>query len=199
MNMNRSNIIQLPNPSLRRPSKTVSKVTSKIKKLASDMAGATLDWEDHREHEFGVALAAVQVNQNLRVVVIRRDFKDKSVREFDAYINPEITRYEGEPKTEVEGCLSVKDIYGEVKRYPKVKIKATDLEGRTVKKVVKGFLAQVFQHEIDHTMGYTFIDRCGHDGKYYRINSDGTMQELSVTEKKAFLSKTGRIRKAPNT
>lgn len=160
------------------------------------MAAATLDWEDHREHEFGVALAAVQVDKSIRVVVVRRDFKDKSVRDFDTYINPEITRYEGEPRSEIEGCLSVKDIYGEVKRYPKIKIKAQDLEGRTVKKVVKGFLAQVFQHEIDHTLGFTFVDRCGHNGTYYRINDDGSMKELSEQDKKAFLKSTGKIREA---
>src|SRR5207245_520839 len=114
-----------------------------MQELAQHMIGATLDWEAGREHEFGAALAAVQIAQAYRVVVIRDDFDDKANKTFGVFINPEIVKAEGEPVEELEGCLSVKDIYGAVKRYPKVKVKALNLEGKPVRVTATGFLARV--------------------------------------------------------
>ena len=59
------------------------------------MEAATLDWEASRSHEVGVALAAVQIDELYRVVVIRNDFDDKRTLASTAYINPVITKYEG--------------------------------------------------------------------------------------------------------
>lgn len=179
----RKDIITLPHPSLRKPSRNIERIDNKVQELAEKMKEATLDWEDSRSHEFGVALAAVQIDELERVVVVRKDFNDKSNREFDVYINPEITRTEGEPITELEGCLSVKDVYGYVARYPKVKVKAKNLEGRTVKFIVKGFAARVFQHEIDHTHGITFADTLGKKGHFFHITDSGDMIELDKKDR----------------
>jgi peptide deformylase len=141
--------------------------------LAQDMIEATLDWEDSREHEFGAALAAVQVGQLYRVLVIRNDFDDKADKSFSVFINPEIVKAEGEPVEELEGCLSVKDIYGSVLRYPKVKVKALNLEGQPVRITATDFLARVFQHEIDHTNGIVFVDRVDDPHKLFRLGTNG--------------------------
>src|SRR6266702_799178 len=122
--MNRSSIITLPNSHLREKSKKVHVVTNEVKELIEDMEQATLDWEDHRPHELGVALAAVQVDELFRIIVVRSDFDDKDNRTFFPLINPEIVKLEGSVKYDHEGCLSVKDIYGLVPRHDKVRIKA---------------------------------------------------------------------------
>ncbi len=147
------------------------------------MCEATLDWEAGREHEFGAALAAVQIARPWRVVVIRHDFDDKSNKEFGVFINPEIIKYEGQPVVELEGCLSVKDIYGSVKRYPKVKVKALNLDGRPVRVTATGFLARVFQHEIDHTNGIVFIDRVEDPHKLYRLEDTGHFSPLAAANR----------------
>ena len=116
-------LITLPHPHLRQRSKKVGFISDDIKKLIEDMENATLDWEATREHEVGVALAAIQINQLWRVVVIRNNFDDKKDRTFKVLINPEITKYEGELLEDYEGCLSVKSIYGKVPRYSRVKMK----------------------------------------------------------------------------
>src|SRR5690242_8194611 len=103
--MQKSDIITLPNPHLRERSKKVGYLSEDIAKLIEGMKEATLDWEDSREHEVGVALAAIQVDQPLRVVVIRNNFDNKKDRTFSTFINPVITKYEGEIVEDYEGCL----------------------------------------------------------------------------------------------
>ncbi|MDF2461288.1 MAG: peptide deformylase [Candidatus Saccharibacteria bacterium] len=171
--MTAKDIITIPNPKLRERSKRVGHIDDEIKQLAEDMIAATLDWEAGREHEFGAALAAVQVAQLYRVIVVRNDFDNKADKSFSVFINPEIVKAEGEPVEELEGCLSVKDIYGSVARYPKVKVKALNLEGRPVRITATDFLARVFQHEIDHTNGMVFVDRVEDPHKLFRLGTNG--------------------------
>lgn len=189
--MTQTALITLPHKNLHRVSADATVPSVEINQLVDDMQAVTLDWEQHRRHEFGVALAAVQINRLVRVIIIRSDFHDKDNHRFDVYINPVISRVEGEPVRELEGCLSVKDTYGEVARYPRVKIKALGLDGRPVKRVAKGFLARVFQHEIDHTHGITFVDRCGPTGNFFALQTDGSMQPLSRSEQQAFIKRVG--------
>ena len=146
------------------------------------MIAATLDWEASREHEFGAALAAVQVAQPYRLVVIRDDFDDKANKSFSIFINPEIVKAEGKPTEELEGCLSVSDIYGSVARYPKVKIKALNLDGQPVRVTATGFLARVFQHEIDHTNGIVFVDRIEDPHKLLKLGPDGKFSPINPNE-----------------
>jgi peptide deformylase len=165
-------LITLPNPHLRERSKKVGFIGEDIRELIAAMEKATLDWEDSRDHEVGVALAAVQIDQLHRVVVIRNNFDDKSDRTFRVFINPEITKYEGEVVADYEGCLSIKNVYGLVPRHSKVRVKARDLNGEEIRLTAEGFLARVFQHEIDHTNGIVFIDHIKDDPQAFFVLTD---------------------------
>jgi peptide deformylase len=178
--MNKSDIITLPNDHLRQRSKKVGIVSDEIKKLVEGMQNATLDWEDSRKHEVGVALAAIQVDRPLRIVIIRNNFDNKSDKSFSVFINPIITKYEGKVEQDFEGCLSVPDIYGKVPRHTKVRVKAQDLQGREFRVTAEGFLARVFQHEVDHTNGIVFIDHIKENAEaFFRLNEKGHLEELN--------------------
>lgn len=142
------------------------------------MQSATLDWEDHRPHELGVALAAVQIDKLYRIIVIRNDFDNKEDRTFFTLINPEIIKAEGKPIFDHEGCLSVQDIYGLVPRYPKVRVRAQTLDGKEVRFKVDGFLARVLQHEIDHTNGIVFIDHIKDSDAFFKLNKAGELEKV---------------------
>ena len=179
MSASKDDIISLPHPSLRKRSKKVGLIDEAIKKLITDMKTATLDWEDSRQHEVGVALAAVQINSLLRVVIVRNNFDDKQDRSFQVFINPVITKKEGTLVEDYEGCLSIKDVYGKVPRYEKVRVKATTPEGKEVRLKATGFLARVFQHEIDHTNGIPFIDHIKDKSEAFcRLTDDGSLEKL---------------------
>lgn len=175
----KDSIITLPHTDLRKRSNKVGVITEEVKKVVQDMQDATLDWEKSRAHEVGVALAAVQIDQLIRVVVIRNNFDNKDDHSFSIFINPEITKYEGDIEEDFEGCLSVKDIYGKVPRYNKVRVKALDLNGRSFRVTAEGFLARIFQHEIDHTKGVVFIDHI-RDNKeaFYNLTAEGNLVQL---------------------
>ena len=176
-------IITLPNVNLRKRSSRVGYINDEVKSLVDEMKAATLDWEDNREHEVGVALAAVQINDLRRVVIIRNNFEDKSDRSFQVFINPEITKYEGEIVEDYEGCLSVKDIYGKVPRHSKIRLKALSLEGKEIKLKAEGFLARVFQHEIDHTNGIVFVDHIKDKKEaFYTLTGKGSLEKLQYDE-----------------
>lgn len=175
----KDNIITLPNPHLRTRSKKVGVIDDEVKQLIADMEAATLDWEDSREHEVGVALAAIQIDKLLRVVVIRNNFDDKTDRSFITLINPEITKLEGDIEEDFEGCLSIKDTYGKVPRHTKVRIKALDDSGRPIRITAEGFLARVLQHEIDHTNGVVFVDHIrDKQDAFYHLSDDGKLEQL---------------------
>jgi len=177
--VNRNDIITLPHNDLRLVSKKITKITPKIAQLVKDMQDATLDWEDHRPHEVGVALAAVQIDKLESVVVVRNDFDNKEDRTFFVLINPEIVKTSGNIVYDYEGCLSVKDVYGHVPRYSKVKIRALDLDGNEVRMSAEGFLARVLQHEIDHIHGTLFIDHIKGQDAFYRLDDeDGHLEKL---------------------
>ena len=177
--MKKEDIIKLPSVHLRERSVRVGLVNDDTRKLASDMIASVVDWETSREHELGVALAAVQVDKLFRVIVIRNNFEDKTDLKFRVFINPEITKFEGEIVEDYEGCLSIPDIYGMVKRYSKIRIKALDLEGNNIKVSLEGFIARIMQHEIDHTNGKLFIDHIKKDKKaFYKLTDSGELEQL---------------------
>jgi len=177
--MTKDDIITLPNNHLRQRSQKISFVTPEVVQLVEEMKDATIDWENSRKHEVGVALAAVQVDKLQRIVVIRNNFDDKSDHTFTVFINPTITRYEGEVKSDYEGCLSVKNIYGMVPRHAKVRVKAMGMDGREFRVTAEGFLARIFQHEIDHTNGIVFIDHIKDDPKaFFRLDDNGELTAL---------------------
>lgn len=179
MTATKEQIIRLPNVHLRQRSRRVGLVDANIKATIDDMMAATLDWEDSRSHELGVALAAIQIDLPLRIVIIRSNFDDKKDRTFQVFINPEITKYEGEITEDYEGCLSIADIYGKVPRYDKVRVKALNGQGKPIRMTAEGFLARVFQHEIDHNNGVVFIDHIkDKNDAFYKLKEDGELVPL---------------------
>ena len=164
------NIITLPNDHLRQRSRRITQIDADTRQIISDMIAATLDWEAHRPNEVAVALAAIQIDKPVRIVIIRADFDNKENKNFQVLINPEITKYEGEIITDYEGCLSVKDVYGKVPRYSKIRGRAIDINGNRIKiKSTDPFLSRVLQHEVDHTNGICFVDHIAHDQDAFSV------------------------------
>lgn len=177
--MKKEDIISLPNPHLREKSTKVAEVNDEVIKLVSQMTEAALDWEASRPHEISAALAAVQIDSLCKVIIVRSDFDNKESNEFTALINPEIVKYEGKVVEDYEGCLSVKDIYGHVPRYSKIRVRATNINGQEVRFKADGFLARVIQHEIDHTNGIVFIDHIKDQEKaFYTLDAKGELEPL---------------------
>lgn len=175
----KNNIITLPNPHLRQRSKKVGVINGSVKKLIAKMKEATLSWEDSRDHEVSVALAAIQIDEPMRIIIVRNNFNEKSDRTFTVFINPEIVKYEGKIVADFEGCLSVADVYGKVPRHDKVRIKALDENGKPVRLKAEGFLARVFQHEVDHTNGIVFVDHIKNKPEaFYCLKKDGRLEPL---------------------
>lgn len=181
--MKKENIITLPSPHLRQRSSRVHVINDHTAKLIADMTDASIDWEDSRPHEISAALAAVQVDHLVRVVIIRSDFDDKTNRDFTPLINPEIVKYEGALVEDYEGCLSIGGVYGKVPRYSRVRVKALDPDGNEVRFKADGFLARVLQHEIDHTNGVVFIDHIKEKrDAFYTLDEKGELQPLDYAE-----------------
>ena len=134
-------------PVLRKVSKPVEKFDKKLEILATDMI-ETMYKED------GVGLAANQVGLLKRILVIDLyDGKGATV-----YVNPKIVYEEGE-QFEIEGCLSVPDVSGAVKRPMIVKVAAYDIKGEPFEMIGEGMLARAMCHEIDHLNGILFTDK----------------------------------------
>lgn len=177
--MKKEDIITLPHKHLRQKSSRIHVVDDSVQQLIQNMTDAALDWEDSRPHEISAALAAIQIDELKRVVIVRSDFENKEDRDFTVLINPEIVKYEGDIKADYEGCLSVKSIYGKVPRYTKIRVKALDMNGNEIRFKAEGFLARVIQHEIDHTNGILFVDHIRDDKEaFYELDEDGELQPI---------------------
>jgi peptide deformylase len=175
----KDSIITLPNEHLRERSRRIKFVSDDVKDVILKMKEATLDWEASRQHEVGVALAAIQIDQPLRIIVIRRDFENKEDHTFDVFLNPEITKYEGGVEEDYEGCLSVRDVYGKVPRNTKIRMRAMDENGQEIRIKAEGFLARVLQHEVDHLNGMLFIDHIENNPEaFYKITEEGKLESL---------------------
>lgn len=172
-------IVTLPNSSLRRKSQRINVITPEVQKIIADMKAATLDWETSRPHEVGVALAAIQIDQPLRIIIVRNDFDNKDDKSFSVFINPEIVKKEGPLEADFEGCLSVKDVYGKVPRYAKIRLRALDENGRRVRVRAGGFLARVIQHEVDHLQGTVFVDHLeDKPDAFYKLSNEGKLEPI---------------------
>jgi len=147
-------ILFLPEPILRRKAHKVEKIDSDLKTLITDMI------ETMRVAP-GVGLAAPQVGVPSRVIVV--EFGDENDEEAPkklyTLINPEITFPSEEKVSGIEGCLSVPGLLGEVERYTKAVVRGKNRQGKPVKVTAEGWLARIFQHEIDHLDGILYPDR----------------------------------------
>jgi peptide deformylase len=143
-------ILKIPDKRLRLVSEPVKRIDAGIRALADDMFETMYDAP-------GIGLAAIQIGERKRVVVMDLSKKDEA-QEPRVFINPEITWASSETSSHEEGCLSIPDYYEEVERPVKVKVKYLDLDGKTHEIEADGLFATCLQHEIDHTNGVLFID-----------------------------------------
>ena len=144
-------IVTYPAEVLKNPTQRVDEIDREIEQLVRDM----LDTMYHAE---GVGLAANQIGVPLSVMVIDTTPKEDAPDLKLVLINPEIISSEGKLKYK-EGCLSFPGLSVEVERAKKVKVKALNEHGEPVEVELEDFPAIVFQHELDHLKGITFIDR----------------------------------------
>jgi peptide deformylase len=179
MSSPKDQIITLPNDHLRSRSQRIGLITDEVRAVIQQMKDATLDWEASRKHEVGVALAAIQIDRPLRIIVIRNNFDDRNDKGFTVFINPEIVKVEGEIEEDFEGCLSVLDVYGKIPRYNKIRLRALDEDGHEIRIKAEGFLARVIQHEVDHINGKLFIDHIENSPEaFYKLLQDGKLEKL---------------------
>jgi peptide deformylase len=143
---NNNNCIRVyGDPVLRLKAKPVTKFSSRLEKLLEQMAVCMYNAR-------GVGLAAPQVGASIRAVVI--DVGEGLL----TLINPEIISAEGE-EVDVEGCLSLPGLIGDVPRHTKITVHALDISGKELEITGDGLLARALQHELDHLDGILFIDR----------------------------------------
>ena len=140
-------ILHFPDARLRNTAKPVAAVDDGVRQLIDDM------FETMYEAP-GIGLAATQVNDPRRVIVV--DISEDRSQPL-ALVNPEILDKEGEEQMD-EGCLSVPGVYESVTRAEKIRVRALDREGQPFETEVDGLLAVCIQHEIDHLDGKLFVD-----------------------------------------
>jgi len=153
-------IVTLPEPVLRRKARTITTFDKKLQTLIDDMI------ETMREAP-GVGLAAPQVNVSERLIVVEyaeeqeeeAEGQPEKPKKLFVLINPEIVKSSTETLMGVEGCLSIPNLVGEVERHAVIQVKGLNRHGKPAKVKAEGWLARIFQHEIDHLNGILFPDR----------------------------------------
>lgn len=148
-------IVTIPDSVLRRKAHKVTEFNKELQSLIKDMV-------DTLHEAPGVGLAAPQVGISSRLIVVEYNIDeedDDSPKKLYVLANPEIVETSEEMVSGVEGCLSVPDLVGEVDRHVSVVIKGQNKFGKPVKIKASGWLARIFQHEIDHLDGILFTDR----------------------------------------
>lgn len=143
-------LIILPDPLLRQVSKPIEHVDDDVRKFADDLLETMYDAP-------GIGLAAIQVGEPLRMLVLDVADKDEP-RNPQVFINPEVVARSDERNVHEEGCLSIPDYYAEVERPALVTVKYIDLQGKEQTVEADGIMATCLQHEIDHLNGVLFID-----------------------------------------
>ena len=175
-------IIETPDPRLKVVSKPVEGgVDDKLRAFMDDMLETMYDAP-------GIGLAAIQVGEPIRVLVIDlQEMPEGSEDDPDAepirkpmyFVNPEILEVSQETKVYNEGCLSVPEMYAEVHRPAWCRVKWLDYDGKEHEEVIDDFLATVIQHEMDHLEGILFIDHLS------KLKRDMILKKLSKIRKAA--------------
>lgn len=170
-------IVLVPNEVLYKKADPVKTFDKKLSDLLSQMEKTLVS----ARNPSGVGLAAPQIGVSLRVFIT----KPTPASPIKAYINPEITNRQElldkplKEEKKLEGCLSVKNVWGVVCRYNKVEIKYTDRTGKVVKENLQGFPAVIIQHEMDHLDGILFTQRVlEQKGRFYQTIRDTKGHEI---------------------
>lgn len=153
-------VVKAPNPKLRIKTKPVKKINPGLTQTLKEMVKLTKTFKDPE----GVGLASTQVGLQ------ESFFVAKNREKFISVINPRVLSIGKRSKKYFEGCLSIPNMWGEVKRATNIKVSYQTPEGKTVTIPLKGVLAWIFQHEIDHLNGILFSDRVlEQKGKFYKF------------------------------
>lgn len=163
-------VLTAPNPILRTKTKPVKKVTPELVKITKEMIKLTKSFQDPE----GVGLSANQIGRT------ESFFIAKIGKEFSACFNPKVLSTSKTTKSFFEGCFSVPNYYGDVIRPAAIKVSYEDENGNIIKKSLKGFVALVFQHELDHLNGILFVDRIlEQKGKIFKaVGKDKTGSDI---------------------
>ena len=151
-------IVTLPEAVLRRKAHAVTKFDKNLQIVIDDMI-------DTMREAPGVGLAAPQIGLSERIIVVEYferqedEEKEDAPKKVWALLNPEIVKSSEETLVGVEGCLSIPGLVGEVERHAAIQIKGLNRHGKLTKIKAEGWLARIFQHEIDHLNGVLFPDR----------------------------------------
>ncbi len=179
-------IVQTPQPVLLRKTKNVPKVDKKILSVLKDMKDTLLATRKPK----GVGLAAPQIGESLAIFIT----KSSPDSQLEIFLNPQITWSSSEkdfiqretkgkhPKDEknLEGCLSIDNVWGHVARAKSVQLRYIDVSGKTHEKKYSGFMATIIQHETDHLNGILFTTRVleQHEKIYKIEEKDDGKEEL---------------------
>ncbi len=165
-------IIIHPNDILRHKTHKITDFGKEFQTLVDDMIETLRDAP-------GVGLAAPQVAQSLKLIVVEfGDEEDETIPpKLYVLANPEIIRYSEEVVKGIEGCLSIPEFAGEVNRSEEIVVRGQNRHGKPIRIKAKGWLARVFQHEIDHLNGILFIDRAE---KVWKVENDQEAKALAA-------------------
>ena len=167
-------IVKVPDKVLKRKAQKVTDFGPELQTLIDNMVETMRDAP-------GVGLAGPQVNVLRRVIVV--EFGDEEDEEVPpvlyTLVNPEITRASRETVSGTEGCLSIPELVGDVDRAVSVTVKAQSRHGQPMKLKASGWLARIFQHEIDHLNGVLFTDKAT---AIYRLEDILAAQEAEDEE-----------------
>ena len=163
-------ILTVPDPMLKRVSApVVGPVTDEHRALMDDMLETMYEAP-------GIGLAAVQVGVPLRIIVMDIGPKeDERAPQF--FVNPEIVWKSEDLKSWEEGCLSVPEIYDDVERPARVKIRYLDYNGKAVEEDAEGLYAVCIQHEMDHLEGVVFLDHLS------RLKRDSAIRKVRKAQR----------------
>lgn len=150
--MGELSITKYGNDVLRKVAEPVEEINDEIRQIVADMLEAMYKFE-------GVGIAAPQIGISKRIIIVDTEPSNPSSKPI-VLINPEIVERYGEMNME-EGCLSVPEVRGDVKRAEKVVVEGLDLDGNKLRIEATDLSARAFQHEIDHINGTLFIDHLG--------------------------------------
>ena len=166
-------VVQFPDPRLKKVSEPIVEVTDEIRELARDMIEVMYD-------EPGIGLAAPQVGASIRLFVIDTEWSDEGTgKNPTVVLNPQISDREGRITWD-EGCLSVPDYNANVERDAVITLRGTDLDGNSIEERAEGLRAVCIQHEVDHLDGILFIDRISRlkRGLYVKKRKKQLLEEL---------------------
>ncbi|MBN2393551.1 MAG: peptide deformylase [Anaerolineae bacterium] len=180
-------IITVGDPRLRKHSHPVRKVTPEVRTLIQDMI-ETVDTAN------GVGLAAVQVGEMVRAIIVEipEEEDDPNSGKLFVVLNPEVVKEGRETEVGVEGCLSIPGYAGEVERATEIVVRGLDRFGKSFRLRPRGFLARVFQHEIDHCNGVLYTDRLVAPDRIWEVTA-GEEEQAEVEYARQQRAKTASV------